>query len=545
MSANPVTFGVARLCRLVETHTGQVLSDSMRTRLGDSLQAQATGSGVEAYIGRLEAPVDAADREALQQFLNLYTVGKTSYFRYPEQLALICQVLLPALHQQLPNGAPLNIWCAACSTGEEPFSLAMAMAETGWLGPAAPRPVHLLGSDFNSDSLTMARSGRVHPLRREPLLARAPQWLREDAAGTFLAPALCQQVRFTAVNLSAPGSYPLAPGGWHLLLCANVLFYFNPRVVAQVLQRCHQLLAPQAAFLVGGAEMLPAWPGGGMQVLHARGAFAYVCGLTELTASSAGDRPAESKPSGPGQPAADDDCPPWTTTGGSVATGSYRLEPATVPGQAAAHRAPLQHVALAAPCSAPTAPPWARPLALGDWPAALAAVNAADDAGLAGRDRLQGLLALRLGQWALACTALDNAQAEDPFAFELHYLQGMAHAQLGNALEAEAALRRSLFLQPHGVWARLAFACQLHRAGAFDLAVAEYSRAQSHLEAGHQISPLVGPDIALAAALIPTLPELRQQLLWHLAQASRQIAWAAVDTSPSSTVWPAATRWRS
>jgi chemotaxis protein methyltransferase CheR len=263
-----------RFGELLEQRTGVVLSPTSVDRLGAVLRARSTACGlrgIEEYVATLGLAPGGELGDELQRLVNLVTIGKTAFFRYPEQLRLIVELLVPALHRALPPDEAISIWSAACSTGEEIYSIAMALKEAGWL--AQSRRFTLLGSDLNSESLAWARSAVVD-LAHASCSDRLQVHLERQGDTVLVGRSVRELVRFQQVNLCS-ASYPRPTNGWHIILCSNVLIYFRPATVRNVIGRCTEALAPLGALLVGAAESVLQHQTG-LQVLRWHEAYAYV-----------------------------------------------------------------------------------------------------------------------------------------------------------------------------------------------------------------------------------------------------------------------------
>lgn len=218
---------------------------ALQERLGPSPDAVA----VERYIERLRAGSDE-----LRRILPLVTVGKTSFFRDERQFSAF-ESLLPELAQRARvEGRPLSIWSAGCATGEEPYSIAMALSKQG----LQREEVEVLATDVNSEAVARAMAGRFTPDR----MADVPEPLRslyfEVQGGEWVArPSLRNMVGALRVhNLHGPQIPLPAAGAWDVIFCRNVLIYFDLEAARAVLQRFFNGLRPGGWLLLGYSESL-------------------------------------------------------------------------------------------------------------------------------------------------------------------------------------------------------------------------------------------------------------------------------------------------
>jgi chemotaxis protein methyltransferase CheR len=216
----------------------------VRSRLARRLRALGAGSYGE-YLARVRA--DATGRE-LAEMVDALTTNKTSFFREPAHFDYLRERVLPAL----PAREPLRMWSAGCSTGEEPYSLAMVLRES--LPDLARRDVRLLATDISSRVLAPARAGRYADAAVADV---PPELLRRHflrAGGAWeVAPAVRSLVTFARLNLMAV--WPMR-GPFEAIFCRNVMIYFDKPTQQELVARFHALLAPGGHLFVGHAESL-------------------------------------------------------------------------------------------------------------------------------------------------------------------------------------------------------------------------------------------------------------------------------------------------
>ena len=180
---------------------------------------------------------------------NALTTNVTSFYREEHHFRTL------ATHAQARGGdAPYRVWSAGCSTGEEPYTIAMCLAET--LGENV---YEVLATDLDTQVLATAREG-IYPLASVQKLAAEQQkrfFLR--GSGRFdgrarVRPVLASRVEFMRVNLM-DREWPV-PGGLDAIFCRNVMIYFDKQTQARLIERFAALLKPQGLFFAGHAESL-------------------------------------------------------------------------------------------------------------------------------------------------------------------------------------------------------------------------------------------------------------------------------------------------
>lgn len=240
----------AILSALVESHAGLHYGPDERELFLERASGRASEAGFESlldyyYFLRYDA---AAGRE-LEKLIDALVVNETFFFRELQPLKMLVNRLVAPL---VAEGRKPRIWSAACSSGEEPLTLAMLLDDAGLLDR-----VELMASDISTRALERARAGRFsrRSLRdpAEPRLAR--KWIREDGAALQVDPALPAAISWQRINLCDPASLPLAES-FDFILCRNVLIYFTDETTAQVIAGLTRALKPGGALLVGVSESL-------------------------------------------------------------------------------------------------------------------------------------------------------------------------------------------------------------------------------------------------------------------------------------------------
>jgi len=246
------------LRRLVYEITGVSLADSKRDMLASRLLRRLRHLGLHTYADYyrylLENDPDGTER---QEFINCVTTNKTDFFRESHHFDFLRDVLLPARREQALRGAPrrLRIWSSACSTGEEPYTLAITLLEH--LSPLATWDVRILASDIDTQVLRQAELG-IYPENRtsglsEELLHR--YFLRGKGANSGqvrVRPEVRNLVTFRQINLIDP-DWPIHTR-FDAIFCRNVLIYFDRPTQQKLLDRFADFLVPGGYLFLGHSE---------------------------------------------------------------------------------------------------------------------------------------------------------------------------------------------------------------------------------------------------------------------------------------------------
>jgi chemotaxis protein methyltransferase CheR len=209
------------------------------------LARDAGHPGVDAYIREIRS----AQREAdLKQIVDALTTNETSWFRDNTPFSALRTHIVPALRAERPVLDGLRVWSAACSTGQEPYSLAMTLSDT--LGPGAR--FSITATDLSERVLAQARSGRYSQLEVNrglpaPMMVR---YFQRNGHDWQIAEELRRTITFQQHNLLDP-----APAGpFDIVFLRNVLIYFDLETKRSILSRVHRVLRPGGFLVLGAAE---------------------------------------------------------------------------------------------------------------------------------------------------------------------------------------------------------------------------------------------------------------------------------------------------
>jgi chemotaxis protein methyltransferase CheR len=259
---------------------GIYLSKVKQALLVGRLSRRVRELGLDSFSAYFERVTDPRYPEERVELINCICTHETHFFREPRQFDYLETVVLPKWRAQAEAGERarrVRAWSAGCSSGEEPFSIAMSLlaacpASAGW-------SVEVVATDVSTRVLDRARAA-VWPLERakhisEPYLKRFMlRGTAEHHEKMKAGPELRAAVRFEHLNLNSP-SYDLG-GSFDLIFCRNVLIYFDTdskeRVIRQLLSR----LAPDGLLFLGHAETLSGFqderpPRAVMPTIYSRG----------------------------------------------------------------------------------------------------------------------------------------------------------------------------------------------------------------------------------------------------------------------------------
>ncbi|GAB2500963.1 CheR family methyltransferase [Lysobacter humi (ex Lee et al. 2017)] len=241
-----------RICRLIHQRAGISLGTHKRDMVYSRLVRRLRAYGVSRFVDYLDLLETRDDADEWQAFVNCLTTNLTSFFRE----AYHFEALIAQLREQAPSAGapPLRIWCAAASTGEEPWSLAITACEA--FGTSTP-PVRILATDIDTQVLETAARGvygldRIAGLSDERRQAFFQRGTGPNSGQCRVKPALRELVEFAPLNL-LDAVYPVQ-GGLAAIFCRNVMIYFDKPTQYGVLERMRPLLAPAGRLYAGHSE---------------------------------------------------------------------------------------------------------------------------------------------------------------------------------------------------------------------------------------------------------------------------------------------------
>lgn len=241
------------LTDLVYQRTGIVLGDNKRNLLYSRLARRLRALKLETfqqYCALMETP---AGESELQNMVNAVTTNLTKFFREDHHFDHLRKSVLPTLFAPARRGARIRFWSAGCSSGQEPFSLAMTLCDA--VPDLARWDCRILATDLDSNMIARCQSGRYSDREVEsipPALRAAHMEKGADGHYTFSAPVR-RLVTFRQLNLLEP--WPMH-GPFDIVFFRNVLIYFDVETQRGILERMHGLIADGGFLYAGHSENL-------------------------------------------------------------------------------------------------------------------------------------------------------------------------------------------------------------------------------------------------------------------------------------------------
>lgn len=240
-----------RIVALARSEAGIVLADNKEplvyARLAKRLRHLSLAS-FAAYLERLSA---CAEERAV--FVSTLTTNTTHFFRENHHFETLCHVVLPPLVAAARKGRRVRLWSAGCSSGEEPYSVAMTLLR---LYPTAPTlDLKILATDIDLQILERARAGRYSCQAVEALPPEMRSFFDPPGAdsGCAVTAAVRALVTFKPMNLVRP--WPVN-GPFDVILCRNVAIYFAPETQDEIWRGFAATLRPGGHLFLGHSERL-------------------------------------------------------------------------------------------------------------------------------------------------------------------------------------------------------------------------------------------------------------------------------------------------
>lgn len=253
-----------QFCELLERQSGILLGADKRylveTRLGRVLREQQLSS-MEELVERI---LKRHDSVLLKSVIEAMTTNETLWFRDDYPFQAVRDVFFPEIPTHKRS---IRIWSAACSSGQEPYSISMIVSEVN-----PPFSVEIVGTDLSSRVLEQAKAGIYDELSLGRGLsdARRRQFFEPVERGWQLKPELRRRVRFQVANLLDSVS---GLGRFDIIFCRNVLIYFSRETKSKIINRLADALVPNGRLVLGASESVQQLsdrfdverlPGGGM-----------------------------------------------------------------------------------------------------------------------------------------------------------------------------------------------------------------------------------------------------------------------------------------
>ena len=234
---------------LVYRKAGISLGESRQALVQARLSKRLRALQLDDFDDYLEFLREDETGEEIVQLLDVISTNFTSFFREDRHFHLLADIVKEAVERKAQK---FRLWCAAASTGEEPYTLSMVVQEA-----AAGRipDVKILATDISTRVLRACQEGRYEDakLKNVPEASRK-RWFRKESDAYVAGPELRAPLRFARMNL-AEIPYPMQ-GPFDVIFCRNVMIYFDKEGRTKFVHQANRLLAPGGILVVGSSESL-------------------------------------------------------------------------------------------------------------------------------------------------------------------------------------------------------------------------------------------------------------------------------------------------
>lgn len=246
---NPAEYDYLR--QFLKSRSGLVLSNEKQYLIESRLLPVARKTGLQsiaALVAKLKEPRETALAEAVVEAM---TTNESFFYRDKTPFEHFTQVMMPELLKSRASQKKIRIWCAAASTGQEPYTLAMCLKEmeakvAGWR-------IEILGTDISNEVLERAKSGTYtqFEVQRGLPIQLLLKYFTQQGESWTIAPQLRSMVQWRKFNLLENFA---AFGQFDIVFCRNVLIYFDQTTKVDILGRISKIMAPDGYLVLGAAE---------------------------------------------------------------------------------------------------------------------------------------------------------------------------------------------------------------------------------------------------------------------------------------------------
>ena len=239
-----------KIANILHSHAGIALAEGKAALVYSRLAKRLRSLGMRSfreYCSLIEGQQGVDERQAMMAAL---TTNVTRYFREPHHFDHLREVVMPKLAETARRGGRVRLWSAACSNGQEPYSMAITVLSA--LPEAANLDVKILATDIDPNMIAEGKAG----VYREDAVAPVPldlrrKWFKKAGSGWEVADELRELVAFRELNLI--GDWPMK-GKFDVIFCRNVVIYFDETTQERVWKRFTPLMTPGATLYIGHSE---------------------------------------------------------------------------------------------------------------------------------------------------------------------------------------------------------------------------------------------------------------------------------------------------
>ena len=244
-----------QIAGMLHDDAGIFLPEGKSTLVYSRLAKRLRALGLESFRQYCEIVAGADGVDERKRMLAALTTNVTRFFREPHHFEHLRTAVLPGLIAEARRGGRVRIWSAACSTGQEPYSIALTL--NALMPDAADHDVRILASDIDPNVVATARAG----IYDEDAVSQIPAELRRSGlerapdrrSAWSVVPAVRELIAFRELNLIGP--WPMT-GTFQVIFCRNVVIYFEEETQIRIWNRFRAIMSPGARLYIGHSERL-------------------------------------------------------------------------------------------------------------------------------------------------------------------------------------------------------------------------------------------------------------------------------------------------
>ena len=245
------------LVQYIEQEFGIKFSDAKTYLLETRLASLILSNQCQSFNALVDKLKTEKDPELRKAFINAITTRETYWFREDRPWQVMEQQILPKLINKLNhiNKRKIRIWSAGCSTGQEPYSLAITILKNLDRTTHSPAQFEIIATDLSTEAIAFAQRGSYQGLEITRGMQKSilKKYFIPSDSGYIVNDAIHRMVRFEVFNLKTPF---FLLGKFDLILCRNVMIYFSEEFKQILLQKFETALNPGGYFMMGGAESI-------------------------------------------------------------------------------------------------------------------------------------------------------------------------------------------------------------------------------------------------------------------------------------------------
>lgn len=238
----------SRVCKMIYERAGIVLDGKKQEMVYGRISKRLRLHGMTAFTPYLDRLASQPNAREWESFVNALTTNLTAFFREAHHFPLLAKHIAG-------RTTPVRIWCAAASTGEEPYSIAMTLMET--LGPSLAAQCKIIATDIDTEALGKASAG-IYPIKQVTDIGdeRAKRFFLKgslDNSGfARVKPELISMIEFRHMNLNSP-NWDIK-GKFDAIFCRNIMIYFDRVSQARILKGFSPVLEDDGLLITGHSE---------------------------------------------------------------------------------------------------------------------------------------------------------------------------------------------------------------------------------------------------------------------------------------------------